>query len=90
MAWARWLHRQRLSPLWPVAGIVLLLPLFPHMGMAFGDPALHKPGSLRVTLAPPFTAYFAQVFADQAPVLIGQALLTPAGDRASARRRRTA
>jgi hypothetical protein len=69
-------HRQRLNPLWPVAGIVLLMPLFLHMGMAFGDPALHKSGSLHVTLAPPLTAHFAQVFADQAPVLIGQGLLT--------------
>lgn len=69
-------HRQRLNPLWPVAGIVMLLPLFLHVSMAFGDPALHKSGSLHVTVAPPFTAHFAQVFADQAPVLIGQGLLT--------------
>ncbi|HEX2761658.1 MAG TPA: hypothetical protein VHM27_14135 [Rhizomicrobium sp.] len=69
-------HRQRLNPLWPVAGIMLLLPLFLHVGMAFGDPALHRPGSLRATLAPPFTAQFPQVFADQAPVMIGQGLLT--------------
>lgn len=69
-------HRQRLNPFWPVAGIALLLPLFLHVGMAFGDPALHKPGQIMVTLAPPFTARFTQVFADQAPVLIGQALLT--------------
>ena len=69
-------RRQRLNPLWPIAGIVLLLPLFLHVGMAFGDPATRKSGSLHVTLAPPFTAHFAQVFADQAPVLIGQLLLT--------------
>lgn len=69
-------HRQRLNPLWPVAGIVLLMPLFLHMGMAFGDPALHKSGSLHVTLAPPFTRHFAPTFADQAPVMIGQWLLT--------------
>jgi hypothetical protein len=69
-------HRQRLNPLWPVAGIVLLMPLFLHMGMAFADPALHRRGSLTVTLAPPFTAHFTQVFADQAPVMIGQWLLT--------------
>lgn len=69
-------HRQRLNPLWPTLGIMVLLPLFLHVGMAFGDPAIRKSGSLHVTLAPPFTAHFAQVFADQAPVLIGQALLT--------------
>jgi hypothetical protein len=83
-------HRQRLNPLWPIAGILLLLPLFLHMGMAFGDPALHRPGSLRVTLAPPFTAHFAQVFADQAPVLIGQGLLTLLVIAHLLRRRRTA
>lgn len=69
-------QRQRINPLWPIAGVLPLLPLFLHVGMAFGDPALHKPGSLRATVAPPFTAHFTQVFADQAPVLIGQALLT--------------
>jgi hypothetical protein len=69
-------HRQRINPLWPIAGTVLLLPLFLHVGMAFGDPALHKRGALMVTLAPPLTTHFAKVFADQAPVMIGQALLT--------------
>jgi hypothetical protein len=69
-------HRQRINPLWPITGIALLMPLFLHMGMAFGDPALHKSGSLTVTVAPPFTAHFPQVFADQAPVMIGQWLLT--------------
>jgi hypothetical protein len=69
-------HRQRINPLWPIAGIVPLMPLFLHMGMAFGDPALRKSGSLTVTVAPPFTAHFPQVFADQAPVMIGQWLLT--------------
>lgn len=69
-------HRQRLNPLWPIAGTLLLLPLFLHVGMAFGDPALHKSGQIMVTAAPPFTAHFAQVFTDQAPVLIGQWLLT--------------
>ena len=69
-------HRQRITPVWPIAGTVLLLPLFLHVGMAFGDPALHKDGQIMVTMAPPFTAHFAKVFADQAPVLIGQALLT--------------
>lgn len=69
-------HRQRINPLWPIAGIAVLIPLFIQVGMAFGDPALHKPGSLMVTVAPPFTAHFTKVFADQAPVLIGQGLLT--------------
>lgn len=69
-------HRQRINPLWPIAGIVPLMPLFLQMGMAFGDPVLHKPGQIMVTVAPAFTARFAQAFADQAPVMIGQGLLT--------------
>lgn len=69
-------HRQRINPLWPISGIAVLIPLFMQVGMAFGDPALHKPGSLMVTVAPPFTAHFTKVFAEQAPVLIGQGLLT--------------
>jgi hypothetical protein len=83
-------HRQRLNPLWPIAGILLLLPLFLHMGMAFGDPALHKDGQIMVTLAPPFTAHFAKILPDQAPVMIGQALLTLLVIAYLLRRRRTA
>lgn len=69
-------NRQRINPLWPIAGIAVLIPLFMQVGMAFGDPALHKPGQLMVTMAPPLTEHFTKLFADQAPLMMGQLLLT--------------
>lgn len=69
-------HRQRLSLLWPLAGIALLLSLFPHAGMAFADGVAHKTGSVMFNIAPLFLPSFGGELAKHAMVLTGQWLLT--------------
>jgi len=69
-------HRQRLGLFWPLTGIALLLLLFPHAGMAFGDAAIDKPGQLQFNIAPLFLPVFDGELTKHAMVLTGQWLLT--------------
>jgi len=69
-------HRQRLGLFWPLTGIALLLVLFPHSGMEFADGVVHKTAELKVTVMPLFMPKLGDELFEQAPVILGQWLLT--------------